>query len=79
MTLINYLWTNEAGGATIDRTGTASRAFLGIRANPRKIWGRSSAGEHLLCKQGVGGSNPLVSTRLKPLQRNGFGSILSER
>ena len=24
--------------------------------------GRSSAGEHLLCKQGVGGSNPLVST-----------------
>ncbi len=25
-------------------------------------WGRSSAGEHLLCTQGVRGSNPLVST-----------------
>jgi len=26
------------------------------------VWGRSSAGEHLLCKQGVAGSNPAVST-----------------
>ena len=25
-------------------------------------WGRSSAGERLLCKQEVGGSNPLAST-----------------
>ena len=26
-------------------------------------WGHSSAGEHLLCKQGVRGSNPLASTK----------------
>jgi hypothetical protein len=26
-------------------------------------WGCSSAGEHLPCTQGVGGSNPLISTR----------------
>ena len=32
--------------------------------NARKTWGRSSVGEHLLCKQGVGGSNPLVSTKI---------------
>ena len=34
--------------------------------HPRKTlyaWGRSSVGEHLLCKQGVAGSNPAVSTK----------------
>ena len=28
--------------------------------------GRSSVGEHLLCMQGVRGSNPLASTTLRP-------------
>ena len=27
-------------------------------------WGLSSVGEHLLCKQGVTGSNPVASTKL---------------
>ncbi len=35
-----------------------------------RAWGRSSAGEHLLCTQGVRGSNPLVST--KPHLERGF-------
>ena len=29
-------------------------------------------GEHLLCKQGVGGSNPLASTRGKTLEERGW-------
>ena len=42
-------------------------------------WGRSSVGEHLLCKQGVTGSNPVVSTNPKLLSRKGFRLILSHR
>ena len=32
------------------------------------IWGLSSVGEHLLCKQGVRGSNPLASTKLDKIK-----------
>ena len=38
-----------------------SHAIILVRA-PRAWRGRSSAGEHLLCTQGVAGSNPVVST-----------------
>ena len=35
--------------------------------------------EHLLCTQGVGGSNPPVSTTRKALQDKAFRVILSHR
>jgi hypothetical protein len=41
--------------------------------------GRSSVGEHLLCKQGVAGSNPAVSTTPKPLPCKDFSVILLHR
>src|SRR5690242_7326101 len=31
-------------------------------AGPTIVWGCSSVVEHLLCKQGVAGSNPVIST-----------------
>ena len=34
--------------------------------------------EHLLCKQGVGGSNPLVSTVKAQVRRLGFLYVLME-
>ncbi len=40
-----------------------------------RAWGRSSAGEHLLCTQGVRGSNPLVSTT--PHLERGFAILPS--
>ena len=33
-------------------------------------WGLSSVGEHLLCKQGVTGSNPVASTNLRMMLRS---------
>ena len=44
-------------------------------------WGLSSAGEHLLCKQGVRGSNPLASTGLGPVagHRKGGGCCWTKR
>ena len=58
-------------GGTIDRWSSLP---------PHTAWGLSSVGEHLLCKQGVTGSNPVASTKslLKRPQQNGvsylFGS-----
>ena len=39
--------------------------------NPRKYGGIAQLGEHLLCKQGVSGSIPLISTSGEPRRRLG--------
>ena len=45
--------------------------------NPRKHGGIAQLGEHLLCKQGVSGSIPLISTSREP--RHADGPSLCEK
>ncbi len=70
---------------------SGSKALGHIAQVPKKIllikffWGRSSAGEHLLCKQGVVGSNPIASTnffineKIGGFRNNGCGIFALKR
>ena len=45
-----------------------------MKAERRKNGGVAQLGEHLPCKQGVMGSNPIISTRRKPRELYQMGS-----
>ncbi len=45
-------------------SGALSSALFNLEGtNYRRFGGIAQLGEHLLCKQGVSGSNPLISTK----------------
>ena len=49
--------------------GYSGRFWCNPRSSPRNIGDVAQSEEHLLCKQGVGGSSPLVSTDLRRKRR----------
>ena len=64
--------------------GITENSLLFNFEGPKRSGGIAQLGEHLLCKQGVSGSIPLISTmdespknpfRLRELSRNQYGLI----
>jgi hypothetical protein len=72
------LGSNRCAPANSSATHAQSKFFHGFASSPNELkssgkhfCGRvAQLGEHLLCKQGVGGSNPLTSTRFAMTKRS---------